>query len=149
LIGIKLNLEFSEHFPFFREAPSGWKNSVRHNLSLNKCFQKVEILVPDAQGRRSCLWRINPAKLDRMASEINKWKERSAPSISLAMDNPNDLDDIINGKKGMPHLDDMYLNMNAHDDENEFVQTHRPKERVIYISRVSIFCSFLDLKRFF
>lgn len=105
--------------------------------------------MPDAQGRRSCLWRINPAKLDRMASEINKWKERSAPSISLAMDNPNDLDDIINGKKGMPHLDDMYLNMNAHDDENEFVQTHRPKERVIYISRVSIFCSFLDLKRFF
>ncbi|KAL5512148.1 hypothetical protein ACEPAG_3669 [Sanghuangporus baumii] len=44
-------------FPYFRTAPSGWKNSVRHCLSINPCFEKVPRPLTD-RGKGS-YWTIN------------------------------------------------------------------------------------------
>lgn len=43
-------------FPFFLTAKPGWKNSVRHNLSLNKFFCKLDRVEGD--GGKGTMWGI-------------------------------------------------------------------------------------------
>lgn len=77
-----------KHFPYFKTAPSGWKNSVRHNLSLNKCFEKIEKPAPNGAQRKGCLWAMNPAKISKMDEEVQKWSRKDPTAIRKAMVNP-------------------------------------------------------------
>lgn len=76
---------FSEHFPYFKTAPNGWKNSVRHNLSLNKCFEKIEKPAGNGSQRKGCLWAMNPAKIAKMDDEVQKWSRKDPMAIKKAM----------------------------------------------------------------
>lgn len=58
-----------DHFPYFRNAPTGWKNSVRHNLSLNKCFRKVEKAPNLGKGS---LWMVDPAYRPNLLQALSK-----------------------------------------------------------------------------
>ncbi|XP_055003080.1 forkhead box protein N4 [Sorex araneus] len=86
-----------EHFPYFKTAPDGWKNSVRHNLSLNKCFEKVENKLGGA-SRKGCLWALNLARIDKMEEEMHKWKRKDLAAIRRSMANPEELDKLISDR---------------------------------------------------
>lgn len=57
------------HFPYFQNAPTGWKNSVRHNLSLNKCFLKVDKGQNIAKGS---LWCVDPEYRPNLLQALRK-----------------------------------------------------------------------------
>nr|XP_036860188.1 forkhead box protein N4 isoform X1 [Manis javanica] len=86
-----------EHFPYFKTAPDGWKNSVRHNLSLNKCFEKVENKM-SGSSRKGCLWALNLARIDKMEEEMHKWKRKDLAAIRRSMANPEELDKLISDR---------------------------------------------------
>uniref|UniRef100_A0A8C6XU38 Forkhead box R2 n=1 Tax=Naja naja TaxID=35670 RepID=A0A8C6XU38_NAJNA len=46
------------HFPFFRTAPEGWKNTVRHNLCFSSSFEKTTDFVCLEGNRKSRLWKL-------------------------------------------------------------------------------------------
>lgn len=54
-----INKYLMQKFPFFRGSYTGWRNSVRHNLSLNDCFLKV-LRDPSRPWGKDNYWMLNP-----------------------------------------------------------------------------------------
>lgn len=63
-----------KHFPYFLTAKSGWKNSIRHNLSLNKYFVKVERREP--ANAKASLWTIAPQMHEQLDRDIKQCLSR-------------------------------------------------------------------------
>ncbi|KAH8241237.1 hypothetical protein KR032_004533 [Drosophila birchii] len=87
-----------QHFPYFENAPNGWKNSVRHNLSLNKCFEKIERPATNGNQRKGCRWAMNPERINKMDEEVQKWSRKDPAAIRGAMVYPHHLESLERGE---------------------------------------------------
>uniref|UniRef100_A0A8C8SSE4 Fork-head domain-containing protein n=1 Tax=Pelusios castaneus TaxID=367368 RepID=A0A8C8SSE4_9SAUR len=70
----------TENFCYYRHADPSWQNSIRHNLSLNKCFRKVP-RQKDEPGKGG-FWQIDPQYTDMFVNGVFKRRRTTAAPFS-------------------------------------------------------------------
>ncbi|XP_033110146.1 forkhead box protein F1-like [Anneissia japonica] len=98
-----------QRFPFFRGAYQGWKNSVRHNLSLNECFIKL----PKGLGRpgKGHYWTIDPASEFMFEEGSFRRRPRGFRRKCQALRPPYAMMNAMAGMHGTPMLGGSHLDM--------------------------------------
>jgi forkhead transcription factor HCM1 len=74
----------SSSFKFYDSVESGWQNSIRHNLSLNKAFYKQER--PKDDPGKGNYWAITPGMEAQFLKELQPKRSSSKPSSFVYQD---------------------------------------------------------------
>ncbi|CAH8548313.1 unnamed protein product [Schistosoma turkestanicum] len=74
-------------YPYFSSRGPGWRNSIRHNLSLNDCFIKVG----RAANGKGHYWGIHPANLkDFLSGDFRRRRAQRKVRRALGLSRPDD-----------------------------------------------------------
>ncbi|CEF66753.1 Forkhead box protein P3 [Strongyloides ratti] len=95
---------FHDSFVYFRRNQATWKNAVRHNLSLHKCFVRYEY------NDRGAVWTVNDEEYFRRRPHNNISRSaRSSPSRNDETKSPQHIDrnQLLDNSN-----DDQHLNIN-------------------------------------
>lgn len=76
----------TENYMYYRVADPSWQNSIRHNLSLNKCFQKVARR-KDEPGKGG-FWKLNPEYSDMFVNGVFKKRRHAGNFVAPTTPTP-------------------------------------------------------------
>ncbi|XP_063798712.1 forkhead box protein R1 isoform X4 [Pseudophryne corroboree] len=77
-----------EQFPFFRAAPDGWKNTVRHNLCFSSSFEKSAGWESADGHRRACLWKLTRQGRRKFRTEMHALSDELLRVLRRSMNKP-------------------------------------------------------------
>ncbi|XP_069066535.1 forkhead box protein J1-B-like [Pleurodeles waltl] len=110
----------TENFCYYRHAEPSWQNSIRHNLSLNKCFMKVP-RQKDEPGKGG-FWQIDPQYADMFVNGV--FKRRRMPTTQFNALRQQKLEPIPETYTATAHLYHL-MNEQASADHMENDQYHQ------------------------
>uniref|UniRef100_A0A914YPX5 Fork-head domain-containing protein n=1 Tax=Panagrolaimus superbus TaxID=310955 RepID=A0A914YPX5_9BILA len=71
---------FTETFAYFRRNAATWKNAVRHNLSLHKCFARVE------QNVKGAVWTVDDSEFYKRRPQRTSSARSSVKAATPSLD---------------------------------------------------------------
>lgn len=113
----------SSNYAYYRFAKSGWQNSIRHNLSLNKAFEKVPRR-PNEPGK-GMKWRISESYQQEF---LNKWNTGKVGKIRRGSSVARQLQLHMAKFNTLPMEMDYRLSLNMAQPTKRQLQSHNVLE---------------------
>ncbi|CEF71313.1 DOMINA protein [Strongyloides ratti] len=130
-------------FPHFETAYEGWRNSIRHNLSMSRLYEKVEAKV-QIGSRKACMWSMVKRDEPFNFNEIHKIDENMIEHIKSTMRFPQLWEPLIKGNLKLFPLS--HSNLKA--VVPEFISEEEIENYISYIRKYGYYMRRLGNKHF-